>query len=304
MNFMYPEVDLQAAWPGGAAAPSGLGLAGATAGAGHSELDLNDPQTNLMAMLKIRADLGGADCHFAFPGEVWAMIPQEGNFRLFKTFGFASTRIEEAPEGWRMYNREVLYYMDPDSGEILSEWRNPLLDNRLVEVVHIANDPVNGVFTADGAGVLSAPYPYIAYGDDLIFQWNFFIFHAAAMSRRDYPLYSAGDIDQHAELWGVQGRISEVLNPDITSGACTMSWCRVSQWMPWLEMGNSPGVAVYHSHTYKMMNGPQELPPHIYAHTEKYFPKYFEAPTEWNGPEMQSSASVFKAMVDERRREE
>ena len=23
---------------------------------------------------------------------------------------------------------------------------------------------------------------------------------------KDYPLYSAGDIDQHAEMWGIQGR--------------------------------------------------------------------------------------------------
>ena len=56
------------------------------------------------------------DFTFAFPGQVWAMVPQEGNYRMFRTFGIGTGRIEEVPEGWRIYNREVLYYLDPDTG--------------------------------------------------------------------------------------------------------------------------------------------------------------------------------------------
>ena len=76
-------------------------------------LDLDDPETNYMAMLKLRADLAEKDCLFAFPGEAWAMVPQEQNYRCFKTFGVGASRIEEVDEGWRIYSREVLYYLDP-----------------------------------------------------------------------------------------------------------------------------------------------------------------------------------------------
>ncbi len=264
-------------------------------------LDLDDPETNLRAMLKLRADLSGKDCLFAFPGEAWAMVPQERNLRCFKTFGVGANRIEEVEEGWRIYSREVLYYLDPDTGEILNEWSNPMLGGRKVPVMHIANDPVNGVFTRLGKSVLSPPYPYVAAGDNVVFQWNFFIFKPATLTRSEYPLYSSGDKDQHAELWGIQGRRSEILDPDITSAPCVMSWCRVASWLAFMEMGNSPGTLVFHSHAFKLMNGAADLPRYILDYTEKHYPKYLEAPKEWVGPVMASTEAEFKKQLDQRR---
>ena len=303
MNFLFPEMDLAGLWSGAASAIAGKGMLGALAmGSGSASadnLDLDDPQQNLMAMLKIRGDISGEDFVFAFPGEVWAMIPNQGNYRLFKTFGVGAGHLEDAPEGWRILSREVLYYLDPDSGGILDTWNNPLPGyEKKVGVVHVNNDPINGVFTADGKGVLAAPYPYVAYGDDIIFQWNFFINRPSYLTRKDYPLYSAGDIDQHAEMWGIQGRKSDVLNPDVTSGQATISWARVCQWLPFMEMGDTPGFLVFHSHCYKLTGGVQDLPRHILDYTEKHFPKYLVSPTEWNGFEMQDYSDVCRKMVD------
>ena len=244
MNFLFPELDLAGLWSGAASAIAGKGMLGALATSSSTssagDLDLDDPQQNLLAMLKFRGDISGEDVVLAFPGEVWAMVPNVGNFRLFKTFGVGAGHLEEAPEGWRILSREVLYFLDPDSGGILDTWKNPLRDGKKVGVVHINNDPINGVFTAGGEGVLAAPYPYVAYGDDIIFQWNFFIYRPSYLTMKDYPLYSAGDIDQHAELWGIQGRKSDVLNPDVTSAPSTISWSRVCQWLPFMEMSDAP----------------------------------------------------------------
>lgn len=262
------------------------------------ELDLEDPETNFNAMLKIRGDISGKDFFFGFPGQVWAMVPQEGNYRCFRTFGLGAGRIEEVEEGWRIYNREVLYYLDPDTGEILNEWSNPFLGGKKVEVFHIANDPVNGVFARKGNPVLSPPYPYVTYGDVIAFQWDFYIFKPADLKRDEYPLYSSGDMDQHAELWGIQGRKSDVLNPDITSGQCSLSWSRVAGWLPFMQMGNSPGFMTFHSQCVKLLGGVTELPRYILDHTEKHYPKYLEAPTEWNGPQMTSAAGEFRKYID------
>jgi len=275
-------------------------LGGGQATPRDPELDLDDPETNYMAMLKIRGDLSGKDFIFAFPGEAWAAIPQEGYHRVFKTFGIGTGRIEEVPEGWRIYNREVLYYMDPDTGEVINEWSNPCLGGKKIEVFDVANDPGNGGFSRQGGSVLSPPYPYIAYGDCIAFRWDFYIFRPADLSRKDYPVYSAGDMDQHAELWGIQGRRSDVLNPDITSGQCTLSWTRIANWLPFMEMGNSPGSMVFHSQCIKLMGGPEELPRYMLDYTEKHYPKYLEAPTEWNGPQMTSAAGEFKKVIDAR----
>jgi hypothetical protein len=304
VNFLFPEIDRRSFLTRTATAMGGLALGGGSlsaAGAAQNDLDLDDPLTNLMAMLKIRGDISGKEFFFAFPGEAWAMIPGDGNFRLFKTFGFGAGRFEEAPEGWRILSREVLYYVDPDSGEILEQWSNPFLGGRSVDVVHVSNDPINGIFTLGGRGPLAAPYPYIAYGDDIIFQWNFFIHRPAAMSRKDYPLYSSGDMDQHAELWGIQGHKSDVLNPAITSAPATISWSRVASWLPFMEMGNRPGTVVFHSHSYKLTGGVDDLPRQFRDYTEKHYPEWMGAPTEWNGPELQSSDEVFKELIDSRR---
>ncbi len=265
-------------------------------------LDLDDPETNFRAMLKLRADLAGKDCLFAFPGVAWAMVPQEKNYKCFKTFGIGASRIEEVPEGFRIYSREVLYYLDPDTGAILETWRNPFLGGREVEVMHIANDPVNGVFARQGNPVLSPPYPYVSAGDDVVFQWNFFIFKPAELTRSEYPLYSSGDKDQHAELWGIKGRKSEILDPGITSASCVMSWSRVAGWLPFMEMGASPGTMVFHSHSMKLMNGVDDIPRYILDHTVKNFPKYLEAPKEWLGPVMTSSFGEFKKKIDARKK--
>jgi len=262
-------------------------------------LDLNDPETNFNAMLKLRADTSGKDCLFAFPGEVWAMVPQEQNVRCFKTFGIGATRIEEVDEGWRIYSREVLYYLDPVSGEILDTWSNPFLGGREIEVMHIANDPVNGVFMRQGGHpMLRPPYPYVSFGDDVVFQWNFFIFKPAELTRSEYPLYSTGDFDQHAELWGITGRKSEILDPATTSASCVMSWTRAAGWLPFMEMGSRPGSMIFHSHSFKLMNGADDLPSYIRDYTEQHYPKYLGAPTEWTGPVMTSAAGEFKKKID------
>ncbi len=266
-------------------------------------LDLDDPETNFRAMLKLRADTAEKDCLFAFPGVAWAMVPQEKNYRCFKTFGIGASRIEEVPEGWRIYSREVLYYLDPVTGAILDTWKNPFLGGREVEVVHVANDPVNGVFARQGSPILSPPYPYVSCGDDVVFQWNFFIFKPAELTRSEYPLYSSGDKDQHAELWGIKGRKSEILDPKITSASCVMSWSRVAGWIPFMEMGASPGTMVFHSHSMKLMNGVDDLPRYIRDYTAKNYPKYLEAPKEWTGPKMTSTFGEFKKRIDAQKRQ-
>jgi hypothetical protein len=266
-----------------------------------SALDLDDPETNLRALLKLRGDLSGKDFFFAFPGQAWAMIPQERVHKCFRTFGFGSGRLEPVDGGFRIYSREVLFYLDPVTGEILQEWSNPFLGGRKVRVVHIANDPVNGVFSVNAPGPLAPPYPYVSVGDNVVFQWNFFIQKPAELTRAEYPLYSSGNIDQHAELWGLTGRKSEILDESTTSAYCTMSWTRVSDWLPFMEMGNAPGKMVFHSHSMKLMDGPSELPRPILEHIEKHYAKYLTAPTEWNGPQMTSSAGEFKKLIDAER---
>ena len=84
-------------------------------------LDLDDPEVNFMSLMKLRGDLNEQDFFFAFPGQAWAMVPQEQNYKCFRTFGVSAGRLEKVDEGYRIYSREILYYLDPVTGAILNE---------------------------------------------------------------------------------------------------------------------------------------------------------------------------------------
>lgn len=284
----------------GASGMAGMaGLSGVAGAATEMTLDLDAAEDNLKALIKLQADLSGADAIGGFSGEVWGWVPGEGNRRLFRSYGIGASHVERVDNGWRFYHREVMYYLDPETGEIINDWVNPYTGQR-VEVMHILNDPVHRFYAISG-GPFAAPWPYTVVGDDLVFRISVFSFRDSVMPRVDYPLHSANDKYQASELWMMNGRVSEVMNPDITSASCVTSWSRVGQWLPFMEMGNRPGIMVYHSDSYKLLNGLDGIPANIRAYTEKHHPKYLESPQTWQSMALnESQLTVSKREIDKR----
>jgi len=274
---------------------TGLGASAAT----EMTLNLDDAEDNLKALIKLQADLSGADAIGGFPGEVWGWVPGEGNRLLFRSYGIGASHVERVENGWRFYHREVMYYLDPQTGEILQDWVNPYTGQR-VEVMHILNDPVHRFYSISG-GRFSAPFPYTVHDDDLVFRISVFSFRDSVMPRDEYPLHSANNKYQAAELWNMNGRVSEVMDPKVTSASCVTSWTRVGQWLPFMEMGNRPGVMVYHSDAYKLLRGVDEIPASIRAYTEEHHPKYLESPKTWQDLKLnESQLTESKKKIDAR----
>ena len=166
--------------------------------------------------------------------------------------------------------------------------------------MHILNDPVHRFYAISG-GPFAAPWPYTVMGDDLVFRISVFSFRDSVLPRADYPVHSADNKYQATELWMMNGRVSEVMNPDITSASCVTAWSRVGQWLPFMEMGNRPGIMVYHSDSYKLLNGVADIPKNILKYTEKNHPKYLESPREWQPlSENESQLTVSKREIDKR----
>lgn len=280
------------------------GMAGLAAGmSAHAKtemtIDLDSPEGNLEALLKLQADTTGKDAISGFGGEVWGWVPGEGNQMLFRSYGIGASHIEEVEDGVRFYHREVMYYLDPKTGEIINDWVNPYTGKR-VEVMHILNDPVHRFYSLKG-GRFGFPWPYSVVGDDLVFRISVFSFRDSIMPQVDYPLHSANDKYQATELWTMNGRVSEIMDPKVTSASCVTAWTRVGQWLPFMEMGDAPGIMVYHSDSYKLRDGLDGLPPAIREYTEKNHPKYLESPKEWQSlAENESQLSVSKREIDKR----
>jgi len=282
-----------------------LGASSITAKANASlpvSFDSMDPESNLKTLLKLQADLAEKEVISAFEGKAWMWVPGEANYLAFQTFGIGASMLKANENGtWNFHHREILYYMDPKTGKILDRWTNPVT-GRTVEVLHILNDPVNRVYRLKG-GFIEPPYPHVVVGDRIVFQLDVFRAEENPISREEYPLHSQQSVYQSCELWAISGSVKEVANSDITSANNHTAWARNGMWLPFMEMGNRLGHMVYHSQSFKLMDGISQLPKYIREYTEKNYPKYLEAPKVWNGMKNnENSWSYSKKIIDEKRK--
>lgn len=303
------EINRRQVLTGTTLGAAGLAMGTVTSRSAHAQwqtgaLDLDDKQDSLLALLKIQADLSGKGTISGFGGKAWAWIPGERHYEIFGTYGIGTSRIEyhEEEGGWRFYHREILYYLDPSTGKVLDTWENPMT-SRKVEVLHIINDPVHRFYRSQG-GPFGPPFPYQINGDDLVYQIDVFRAKENPMKREDYPLHSQQAVYQSAELWGIYSRVNEIMNPDVTSASSHTAWARLGMWLPFMEMGNRPGNMVYHSQSFKMLDGVAGLPKYIREYTEKNYPKFLEAPTEWQDLSLNENTWTYSKKEIDRRRAE
>jgi hypothetical protein len=272
-------------------------------------LDLEKPLDNQVALLKLQADLSGEPVITIFPGKAWLWIPGENNIEAFHTYGVGASRLEFNAEeqGWRFYHREALLYTHPQTGEVMDIWDNPVT-GMTVRVVHVLNDPVQRFYALE-KGRFAPPYPYLINGDNLVFQLDVFrppVPGNNPLTRKEYPLHSQQDVYQTGELWAIHGSMNELNNPENTRVPCHTAWGRISMWEPFFEMGNRPGVAIYHSQAFTTQNGVDDIDPKIRAYLEKNHPQFLEypyAPTEWGEGYQENHWTYAKKIIDKARAE-
>jgi len=114
----------------------------------EKKLDLNNPESVLKAYRKIFCSLvDGEPVIYWWQGQVYSRIPGEKDRKLFQIQGTnvracVTLTNENKAYGYRMVSREVMFYLHPETGQIMRNWQNPWT-NKEVEVFHVANDPVN-----------------------------------------------------------------------------------------------------------------------------------------------------------------
>jgi hypothetical protein len=243
--------------------------------------DLQVPEQALDVLVKMRGDLTGAEVAWYWTGSIWGMVPGEGNRKLFDYDGFSGARFEAVEGGYRMLNRELGVYRDPSSGEILDRWLNPYL-GREVQVLHRLNDHVNVELTAQGRFGIGA-IPTTIMGDDIWWRLDIFFFRPSPISRKDYPLNVQHDMYQGSELTMYHARLADIQNPQLTSTPAEVTFTRISQWEPFMEMGNRPGQMVFHAAGRKLVDESEleRVDPRLYQHISTNHPAYLHAPEEW-----------------------
>jgi hypothetical protein len=264
-----------------------------------------NPYHNAEVFSRMQLGNDGKTNYGWFSGRVFAVIGDEETIRpLFDVEGFGANRHIRQPDGtYQHLHREVGYYKDLRTGEIIEQWANPYLDGEIVDVFHINNDPVNAIIgpvvkTNLGEGMVNSEFPFLmpwtAIGDHMMSSFDVNTGWKNVLDPKEWPRESSHKpmvrVSEYLQFYTSKRAVENWRNADRIANHG--SWQRIGTWLPWMLMGPRPGHLFYRCHT-KALQSIDELPRHIRSYTEKRWPKYLEAPTEWASPNV-TSFEVYK----------
>lgn len=284
-------------------ASAGLAAASLAAPASAQMLDPSKPEDALQISKRLQCGVSeDKPAVYHWSGNIYGRSPGQPDKLLFKGEGMNIRRCVEVNDpqrgkGWRLVSREVMLMLDPATGEVLNEWTNPYTGQK-VNVMHIHNDPVNGrpnfARGADGT-----PYRIGALRESG--PWVFMPFEAPLFYTNplqgDYQKYVGGTY--HAmEIFDFAALKSELYNAKTPTAYPMVSWVRVSQWAPWMEMGDRPGQMVFNAMGRKLPGGFEELPEVLKREIRANYPIYEDAPPKDDARPNETTWSKFKTLME------
>lgn len=245
-------------------------------------------QFDAKAFVKVRASLDASEQSFlTWAGSIYAFVPGEKRKRLFKIVGMSVSRCIAREDGvWDFTSRELTYYLDSETGEILQKWENPWT-KEVLTVVHVANNPVQAEFEGQ--------FPAQVDGDIATFVFDLFPTYPNPLAKDErFVDYSSNATYQAAELFKLTVPISELLNPEINSvSKLHLCWDRIGPWLPWMKMGDRPGHLIYSAYGSKV-SGFTDLPQLLQDEIDRRVPTYRNAPDSLLDRKDMTSWTYFK----------
>jgi len=266
-------------------------------------LDMNNPDDALKASRKMQASLeDGKPVIFWFQGGVYSRIPGEKDRLLFvyQAMNIRAAKTLTEPGrgyGYRQVSREILLYLDPKTKEIVRSWKNPWT-GKDVDIVHVANDPVNTrPMFAQGPG---GPFKFDAVIKEGFgfFQFDVPLFYTNALGG-DYQQFVGGEY-QGMELFTFFFNEKQLLDEKPEAPDVQVAWARVSQFMPWMEMGSRVGYMIF-SGAGRRISGFDALPDILKNEINARYPEYKMPPSLDDTRPNETSWTYFKKVVDKKK---
>ena len=268
----------------------------------------NNPEDAVKADRKITSSLkDGEECTYWWEGHVFSRIAGEKDRLLFNYVGMnvrASKTVMDSVKGygWQHVSRELLFYQDPKTNEILRMWDNPMTGEK-VEVIHVANDPVNGrgpTFSKGANG--TTPYKFKMMEKEGFFMQTTEVplFYTNPLSG-DYQEYVGGTY--HAmEIFNTIVSKDELLDATKDKAEDVLiAWSRVSKFLPWMKMGDKAGWLIVSGTGKKLKGGTDALPEIMKEEMRKNYPEYFHAPSVDDKRPNETSWTVFKKAMEKKK---
>jgi hypothetical protein len=239
---------------------------------------------------------------FEWSGNGYSRVPGERDRKLFGLMGMnirQCVTIEDPDRGtgYRLVSREIMLYLDPATGEVMRTFENPWTGNQN-QVIHVANDPVNGRPTfglnADGS---ERSFEYRDVNGQYLINYEIPLFYTNAMGG-DYQKYVGGTY--HAtEIFDFNGDVSELLDADQAVAYPVVSWVRLAQWLPWMEMNGRAGM-LYFNAIGRKLESYDQLPEMMKTEIAENYPEYVAPPPLDDPRRNETSWTYMKKIIDSR----
>ena len=243
--------------------------------------------------VKTRNSTAGEQAFLSWSGSVYAFLPGEPKTHLFNIVGMNVSRcLDNGDESWDFVSRELTYYLDPETDEILHSWKNPWTGETLT-VMHVANNPVQSRQPFEGE------YEATVDGDFATFKFDLFSSYPNPLGNdAQFVDYSPQSLYQAVELFKLTVPTQELRDPNITSiSQVLLAWDRLGPWVPWMKMGDRPGQLIY-SAIGRKIAGFDELPQLLQEQINSRIPAYRHAPNARIDSENITSWRYFKRHFD------
>ena len=284
-------------------------MAGSLASGSQAKtLDPTNPEDALKIAARFQCgEEEGETAVFHFSGNIYSRVPGERDRLLFKGEGMNIRRCIYYSDpvrgpGYRIISREVLFYIDPETGEVVDTWENPWT-GETVDVMQVHNDPVNnGPSYARRADGTPSPFGSTREQGPFVFQQvevPLFYTNPLAGDYQDY----VGNKYHAMEIFDFATLKSELYDTKQKTAYPIVSWVRISDWMPWMKMSGRSGMMVFNFMGGKLRGGFEELPDVMKNEIRENYPIYEDAPPADDTRPNETTWTKFKLLEDRRRAE-
>jgi len=265
--------------------------------------DLSTPEGQLLALRRIQcSEIDGKPVTYYWKGVAYSRVPGEPDRQLFKVEGMNVRHCGPLPGSknkveFRLISREILLFEDPVTGEVLRTWTNPWTGKTL-DVVQVANDPVNGNYGLLGRDGNPTRLPFEVLGNQWWLTTAVPLFYTNPLGG-DYQRYVGGTYHV-TELFNFFGAVDDLGNGKKDGAESAVSWQRLSPWLPWMEMGDRAGMLYFHTAGRKLATW-DDLSPTLKAEIETSYPAYRDPPPLNDQRPNETSWTDFKKIIDARK---
>lgn len=264
-------------------------------------LQFDNPRWNRDMIVKLQGNTNSEKQKWGWiSGRVIGVRPGEADKHVCNCEGFSVARMLPLGDGnYRKVLREIVFYLDKDTGEILETFDNPYTGER-VNVVPIANDPFNVTFEEfwpepPRYGGLNAERPprrpllldWKEFGDTILLHTDIHLFYPSSLQPSEWPRESPGPMTRVTEMFSYNISKADMMNPNLTTIENMGVWNRITPWFPWMLMDQGPGQMVY-ACDFASRSTSEGIPQKILDAAKAFDPKYLEAPYEDYGPNLSS----------------